>query len=207
MTSNLKMALSAAALVAGLAATPAPAQFAAGHAGGAVGGGVAVQGGGGFGGGHVGAPIAAPAAPMPAPQVYTAPPVGPQAHVPQVHVPQVRVSPVAPGGGYGAPRVRNPGGPPVVQGSPWNGGIAHAPRQPRAPDIGVARPFPPTQALRHGHRGHQGGYWRGRVWQPYYLGGYDYAYGVYDGDDYCVVRKVRIHTRHGWRRVWRRVCA
>lgn len=205
MTSNLKMALSAAALVAGLAATPALAQFAAGHAGGAVGGGIAVQGGGaaagggGYGAGHVGAPIAPPAAPMPAPQVYTAPPVNPQAHVPQVRVP-----PVAPGGGYGAPRVRNPGGPPVVQGSPWNGGIAHAPRQPRGPDIGVARPFPP-QALRHGHRGHRG-YWRGRVWQPYYLGGYDYAYGVYDDDDYCVLRKVRVHTRHGWRRVWRRVC-
>lgn len=215
MTSNLKMALSAATLVAGLALTapPALAQFAAGAGGGggavmhggggAIGGGGAAIGGGGgfgggFGGGHVGAPIAAPSAPA-APQFHAAPAVVPQARVPQV----------APGGGYGVPRVRNPGGTPMAHGSPWNGGVVtQAPRQPRTwpGHGGVTRPYNNAQ-IYHGGRHHRGhGHWRRGVWYPYALGGYDYTYGVYDDDDYCTLRKVRVHTPYGWRRVWRRVC-
>ena len=44
---------------------------------------------------------------------------------------------------------------------------------------------------------------------PYVVGGYD-PYPVYpyvDDDEDCVMRKVRVHTRHGWKRVWRRVCS
>ena len=203
MTSTFKMALSAATLVAGLAATPASAQFAAGAGGGGGGvviqggGGAALGGGGGFGSGH--APMA-PAAPMAAPQFRAAPAVVPQAHVPQL----------APGGGFAAPRGRNPVGTPMVQGSPWTGGgVTHAPRQPRPwPGAGgVTRPHDTAQSMYHGGRRHHGrGHWRGGVWYPYYLGGYD-TYSAYDyDDDYCVLRKVRVYTQYGWRRVWRRVC-
>lgn len=215
MRINLRMAFCAATMAAGLAATPAPAQMGSAASGGAVSGGAfgggavsggAVSGGafgggavGGFaGGGHAGVPNA-----MPAPQYHPAPVVVPQAHVPQV----------APGGGYGVPRAGNPVGAPIARGAPWTGGgVTHAPRQPRAwPGAGggVAHPNDTAQSMYHGggrHHGRGRGHWRGGVWYPYALGGYD-AYPSYDyDDDYCTLRKVRVHTRYGWRRVWRRVC-
>ncbi|MCC0004361.1 MAG: hypothetical protein H6872_04185 [Methylobacteriaceae bacterium] len=197
MAYNLKKALSAAALVAGLAASPAFAQVLTAPAGGGAGG-VIIGGGhhGGFGGGRIATPMA-PAA------------------VPRAYVPQVLPG----GGGIVAPRVRPPVGGPIVGGPNWaGGGVAIAPRQPRgwsAPGIAHA-PHDTAQSMYVGgrHR-HRGGHWRGGAAYPYYLGGYD-PYPVYvpspvyetdlDDDEYCVLRKVRVHTRYGWRRVWRRVC-
>lgn len=199
MRSKLRMAFCAATMAAGLAATPALAQLGA-----KAGGGGGVVGGGFAGGGHVGAPSAAPVAPVApmaaAPQFHPAPVGVPQAHAPQV----------GPVGGYGVPRAKYPVGAPMAHASPWNGGgVTHAPRQPRAwPGAGVvAPPHDTAQSMYHGGRHHHGrGHWRGGVWYPYALGGYA-AYPSYDDDDDdCTLRKVRVHTPYGWRRVWRRVC-
>jgi len=198
MAYNLRSALSAAALVAGLAASPAFAQIGAPTiAGGAgVGGGAALGGHiGGFSGAHGGAQLVAPnAATLAAPQFHAAPVIVPQAHIPHA----------ATGGAYIAPHMR-PGR--ITGGSPWAGGpIAvvprHEPRAWRGP--GVAQP------MHNGWRHHGRGRWRGGVWYPYFVGGYDVypTYETYaDDDSYCVLRKVRVHTPYGWRRVWRRVCA
>ena len=199
MAYNLKTALSAAALALGLAASPAFAQMFGAPASGGVmaGGGFGGGHGGGFGGGRVGA------------QVYAPQFQGPAA-IPRAYVPQG-----LPGGGIVAPRVH-----PQVGRSNWaGGGVAIAPQRPRvwSPPGVAAAPHDTAQSMYVGgrHR-HRGGHWRGGAAYPAYVGGYD-PYPVYvpppvyetyaDDDEYCVMRKVRVHTRHGWRRVWRRVCA
>lgn len=189
MTYTWKISLPIAALVAGLAAAPASAQMigaplTAGqvHGGGAI-------GGGGFGGHAGGGVMAAPRAPAAAPTI----------------IPQGR------GGGFAAPR--HGGGLPGVNG--WSGAApmqGQLPGQPRAwhRPGGVAQAPSPgwRNGRHHGHHGHHGrGHWRGGVWIPYVVGGYEpYYYGGYADDEYCVLRKVRVHTRHGWRKLWRRVC-
>lgn len=190
MAYNLKTALSAVALALGLAASPAFAQFLAAPVGGGAGG-VITGGGhqGGFGGGRIATPMA-------------------PAYVPRV---------LPGGGGIVAPHVRPPAGGPIVGGPNWaGGGVAIAPQRPRGwPAPGVApAPHDTAQSMYVGgrHR-HRGGHWRGGAAYPAYVGGYD-PYPVYvpspvyetDDEEYCVLRKVRVRTPYGWRRVWRRVC-
>lgn len=214
MAYTFRTALSVAALAAALAATPALAQIGApltaGQAAGGGFGGGAIGGGGGFGGGRV---MTAPGAAAAVPQ-YQAPVVVPQARVPQVHAPQARVPQAYPGGAgvLAAPRVGrtlvNPGQW-TGDGLPHRGGIA---RQPRNWPQAGAPPNHDARLFHGGRRHHHGrGHWRGGVWVPYVVGGYDYYYPgattYLEDEEECVMRKVRVHTRHGWKRVWRRVCS
>lgn len=212
MTYTLKTALSVAALVGSLAAAPVQAQnFGSQLGGGVTAGGLAAgnfaaPGGGGYAGAHAGGGfggggrvMTAPSAPAAVPQ-FQAPVVLPQAHVPRAY----------PGGGVlAAPRV----GPTMVNPGQWTGGGLPSRggivRQPRSwPQAGAPQNHDATLFHGGGRHHHGRGHWRGGVWVPYVVGGYDPypAYGVYDDEEECVMRKVRVHTRHGWKRVWRRVC-
>lgn len=187
--------LSVAALAIGLAAAPAVAQNQPG-AGGMLSGGAGAganfggaRAGGGFGGGGA---IHTPA-PMAAPRINQAP----------VAVPQVQSPNAALGGAYGGGYGRHRGG-----GMPGNNGWAGGPAvQHRQAWQGRNwnNPNHVQGQYWQGGRHHGRGHWRGGVWVPYVVGGYDPAPAYYD-DEECVMRKVRVHTRHGWRRVWRKVC-
>ena len=195
--------LPVAALAVGLAAAPAVAQNMLG--GGAAGGGY--TGGGRIGGGAGGGFSGGGGAVAPAPMTPQAPAV-PRAQVPGGYgggavLPRAQApAGYGAGGGYGGPR--HSGGVPGING--WSGGAPAV--QHRQGWTGQNPSYLPRNGWQGG-RHHGRGHWRGGVWVPYVVGGYDYApsYGVYEDDEECVMRKVRVHTRHGWKRVWRRVCS
>jgi len=194
--------LSVAALAIGLAAGPAAAQNLRGGEilSGSAGAGANFGGaraGGGFNGGLGGGGAIHSPAPM-APRINQAP----------VAVPQVQSPNAALGGAYGGGYARHRGGG-MPGNNGWTGGPAVQHRQAWQGQNWQGQNWHNPNHVQgqywRGGRHHGRGHWRGGVWVPYVVGAYDYAPAYYD-DDECVMRKVRVHTRHGWRRVWRKVC-